>query len=179
MWRINWPSREPCGISVPWPGIEPVPPIVTAWSPHRRTTREFPVMTGFRFEKWVNQMRNVVKSEFQYAQGVSFTQIISEGTLGQGVSQRGIALKSRARSQMPSACLWPLSWRQCRAAGDCTFYCEGSQDWSWRSDFDQCKLFDSLQLGASFCPRSKGRITFFVFFCFCFFWGLASRHEGS
>ena len=35
--------------------------------------------------------------------------------------------------------------------------------------FDQCKLFDSLWLGASSCPRSKGRITFF-FFLLLFWW---------
>ena len=29
-------------ISVPWPGIEPRPPAVEAWSPNHWTTREFP-----------------------------------------------------------------------------------------------------------------------------------------
>ena len=31
---------------------------------------------------------------------------------------------------------------------------------------DQRKLFDSLRLGASSCPRSKGRIIFFFAFAF-------------
>ena len=31
-----------CGILVPWPGIEPRPSAVKAWSPYHWTTREFP-----------------------------------------------------------------------------------------------------------------------------------------
>ena len=31
-----------CGILVPQPGIEPVPPVVEAWSPNHWTAREFP-----------------------------------------------------------------------------------------------------------------------------------------
>ena len=37
------PHCEACGISVPPPGIEPVPPGTEAWSPNRWTTREFPI----------------------------------------------------------------------------------------------------------------------------------------
>ena len=32
-----------CGILVPWPGIEPVPPAVKAWSLNHWTAREVPV----------------------------------------------------------------------------------------------------------------------------------------
>ena len=31
-----------CGILVPWPGIEPGPPAVEAWSTNHWTAREFP-----------------------------------------------------------------------------------------------------------------------------------------
>ena len=33
-----------CGILVPWPGIEPVPPALEAWSLNHWTTREVPVL---------------------------------------------------------------------------------------------------------------------------------------
>ena len=37
-----WPYCMACGIFVPQPGIESVPPAVEAWSPNHWTTREFP-----------------------------------------------------------------------------------------------------------------------------------------
>jgi len=36
------PGRTPCGILVPCPGAEAVPPAVEAQSPNHWTTREFP-----------------------------------------------------------------------------------------------------------------------------------------
>ena len=36
------PHHESCGISVPWPRIEPMLPAVKAWSLNHWTTREFP-----------------------------------------------------------------------------------------------------------------------------------------
>ena len=36
------PRRAACGILVPQPGIEPVPPAMEARSPNHWTTREFP-----------------------------------------------------------------------------------------------------------------------------------------
>ena len=38
---------EACGILVPWPGIEPVPPAVEAQSSNHWTTREFPAAPSF------------------------------------------------------------------------------------------------------------------------------------
>ena len=35
-----WPHCAACGILVPQPGIEPVPPAVEAWSPNHWTARE-------------------------------------------------------------------------------------------------------------------------------------------
>ena len=37
-----WPHLTACGILVPRPGIEPVPPAVEVWNPKHWTTREFP-----------------------------------------------------------------------------------------------------------------------------------------
>ena len=37
-----WPRCAACGILVPQPGIEPVPPAVEVWSPDHWTTREVP-----------------------------------------------------------------------------------------------------------------------------------------
>ena len=42
---LFWPWHIACGILVPWPGIEPVPPAVEARSPNHWTTREFPPMS--------------------------------------------------------------------------------------------------------------------------------------
>ena len=39
---IFWPCHTACGILVPWPGVEPLPPAVEAWSPNHWTTREAP-----------------------------------------------------------------------------------------------------------------------------------------
>ena len=39
---LFWPHCTACGILVTWPGIEPGPLAGKAWSPNRRTTREFP-----------------------------------------------------------------------------------------------------------------------------------------
>ena len=33
-----------CGILVPQPGIEPVPPAVESWSPNHWTARELPIL---------------------------------------------------------------------------------------------------------------------------------------
>ena len=38
---IFWLHCMACGILVPWPGINPVPPAVESWSPNHWTTREF------------------------------------------------------------------------------------------------------------------------------------------
>ena len=43
-WGFFWPCRTACGILVPQPGIEPVPPAVEAQSPDYWTTREFQIM---------------------------------------------------------------------------------------------------------------------------------------
>ena len=37
-----WLCSAACGISVPQPGIEPVPPTVEAWRPNHWTAREVP-----------------------------------------------------------------------------------------------------------------------------------------
>ena len=42
-----WQSREACGILVPRPGIQPVPPAVEAWSLNHWTTREVPTLSNF------------------------------------------------------------------------------------------------------------------------------------
>ena len=39
---IFWLRRTACGILVPRPGIEPVPPAVEAQGPNHWTAREFP-----------------------------------------------------------------------------------------------------------------------------------------
>ena len=41
--RLLFPPRAACAILVHWPGIEPVPPAVEAWSPNHLIAREFPV----------------------------------------------------------------------------------------------------------------------------------------
>ena len=38
-----WPRLAACGILVPWPEIEPVPPTLEAWSLNHWTTREVPM----------------------------------------------------------------------------------------------------------------------------------------
>ena len=38
----SWPRCTACGILLPWPGIEPMPPAVEAWSLNHWTTTEFP-----------------------------------------------------------------------------------------------------------------------------------------
>ena len=37
-----WPHCVACGILFPWPGIEPTPPALEAWSPNHWTAREVP-----------------------------------------------------------------------------------------------------------------------------------------
>ena len=39
-----WPHHAACGILVPLPGIEPVPPALRAWSLDHLTAREVPAM---------------------------------------------------------------------------------------------------------------------------------------
>ena len=39
-----WPRCTACGVLVPWPGIEPVPPAVEVRNPNHWTAREFPVI---------------------------------------------------------------------------------------------------------------------------------------
>ena len=39
---LFWPRRMACGILVPRPGIEPMPPAMQAWSPNHWTAREDP-----------------------------------------------------------------------------------------------------------------------------------------
>ena len=46
---LFWLHYMACGISVSWPGIEPVPPAVEAWSSNHWTTREFPYLIYFQF----------------------------------------------------------------------------------------------------------------------------------
>ena len=38
-----WPCREASRIWIPWPGIKPAPPILTAWSCHHWAAREVPM----------------------------------------------------------------------------------------------------------------------------------------
>ena len=45
-----WPRGTVCGILVPWPGMEPSPPAMAAWSPNHWTTREVPIC-AFRKRK--------------------------------------------------------------------------------------------------------------------------------
>ena len=42
-----------CGILVPWPGIEPMPPALGAWSLNHWTAREVPCRLFFFFESLV------------------------------------------------------------------------------------------------------------------------------
>ena len=42
-----WPHHTPCGILVPWPGIEPVPPAVEVQSLSHWTAREVPHLCTF------------------------------------------------------------------------------------------------------------------------------------
>ena len=37
---IFWPCHMACGILLPRPGMEPIPPAVAAWSLNRQTTKE-------------------------------------------------------------------------------------------------------------------------------------------
>ena len=41
-----WPHHAACGILIPRPGMEPVPPAVGAWSPKHWTAREFPTVNS-------------------------------------------------------------------------------------------------------------------------------------
>ena len=43
-----WPRSTACGILVPRPGMEPMPPAVEAQSPNHWTTREFPLFITFQ-----------------------------------------------------------------------------------------------------------------------------------
>ena len=42
LFLVFWPHHAACGILVPLPGIEPVPPAVKVWSLNHWTTREIP-----------------------------------------------------------------------------------------------------------------------------------------
>ena len=42
---IYWPHLVACGILVPWPRIEPVPPALEVWSLNHWTAREVPEVT--------------------------------------------------------------------------------------------------------------------------------------
>ena len=42
-WGFFWPHHTACGILVPGPGIEPVPPALEAWRLNHWTAREVPV----------------------------------------------------------------------------------------------------------------------------------------
>ena len=42
-----WLHHTACGILIPWPGIEPGPLAVKAWSPNHGTTRELPPIMFF------------------------------------------------------------------------------------------------------------------------------------
>ena len=46
--KIFWPCRAACGILVPWPGMEPVPPAVEARSPNHWTIREVPELSRWK-----------------------------------------------------------------------------------------------------------------------------------
>ena len=52
--------RTACGILVPRPGIEPVPPVVEAWSPNHWTAREVPTFSFLRnlhtVLQWLHQL---------------------------------------------------------------------------------------------------------------------------
>ena len=54
--------RTACRILVPWPGIEPWPSVMRAWSPNHWTTREFPRDLINIFE-WINKWTNVRQIE--------------------------------------------------------------------------------------------------------------------
>ena len=41
---LSWLHHVACGILVPWPGIESVPPAVEAWSLNHWTAREVPII---------------------------------------------------------------------------------------------------------------------------------------
>ena len=50
-----------CGILVPWPGIEPMPPALAAWSLNHWSTREFPCL------KIINNFLNKGAQHFYFA----------------------------------------------------------------------------------------------------------------
>ena len=43
-----WPCHEASRISIPWPGIKPAPPILTAWSCNHWTAREVPMFCNLK-----------------------------------------------------------------------------------------------------------------------------------
>ena len=45
-------TMQHVGISVPQPGLEPMPPAVEAWSPNHWTTREFPDISSFLMKEF-------------------------------------------------------------------------------------------------------------------------------
>ena len=54
-----WPCQTACGILVPWPGFEPLPPALEAWS-----AREVPTVS-YELKKWgwdLKMMRNGLKA---------------------------------------------------------------------------------------------------------------------
>ena len=48
-----WPRRAACGILVPRPGIEPMPPALRAWSLNHWTASEVPSQLFFFFNKFI------------------------------------------------------------------------------------------------------------------------------
>ena len=71
LFLIFWPHHAACGILVPWPGIEPAPPAVEAWSLNYWTAREVP--------GWAGLMWNFVPTEPMCSWWRDCSELISTG----------------------------------------------------------------------------------------------------
>ena len=60
---LFWLHHTTCGILVSWPGIEPGPSAVTAWSPNHWMSREFPVPLSYSCVHW-NSTFNLLQELF-------------------------------------------------------------------------------------------------------------------
>ena len=63
-WLIDWLidfGLSAWGILVPWPGIEPVPPAVEAWSLNHWTTREVPAIFDLFFRSGLSLEKYTIK----------------------------------------------------------------------------------------------------------------------
>lgn len=73
-----WPHHLVCRILIPWPGVEPWPVAVKAWSPDPWTTREFPLrilsshFLGQMPNPWLETIQACLSSCWQNSLSVLF-----------------------------------------------------------------------------------------------------------